>query len=777
MSHLVVINLGVGDLQNGCAHVTAQISLMGERYPIQYVGSLPPAPELEYLYHRWQLLYREYYRERGSATRAITIATSGITNFSEVEFSDLAQQVKEGLNRWLNSESFHAIDRKLSRAFDPDDEIRVIVETNDPLLRRLPWHLWNFFEDFPQAEVALSVAEYERITRPTKTATGQVRILAILGNSDQIDLQFDRQVLESLPHAAPVFLTQPSYAVLHERLWDSHGWDILFFAGHSQTEENTGRIDINSTESLTLDQLRHALKRAIRQGLKLAIFNSCDGLGLAQALADLQIPQVIVMRELIPDGAAQAFFRDFLTLFARGHSLYAAVREAREKLEKLEGDYPCATWLPVICQNPAEEPMTWSRLQGVSPRSGGNPLSIRRVVAIGLLATVAILAGRQVGWMQAWELRMFDQLMRLRPAETADPRLLLVTITEKDVQMQNPQERRGSSLSDQALSKLLAKLRVHQPRVIGLDLYRDFDIDTAASDLDQQLQQTPQFVAVCEVGESSENPGTRPLAGVPAERISFSDLPIDPDGVIRRQILAMAPAPNSFCVTDLSFSLRLALLYLAQQDIPVQRTANGTLQIGETKFPKLQPETGGYHQLDALGYQTLLNYRAVEPIADQVTLTEILDGSLGDQLGDLVRDRIVLIGTVAPSFKDYFATPYSQGAMQTMPGVMIHAHMTSQILSAVLDGRILLQGLPLWGTVLWIGGGAVLGGMWILVCRSPLLLIGAIGLSLVGLTGVSWVGLIQGVWLPLVPSGLALVTTVGSAVIYRAGLHQRKLSM
>lgn len=784
MSHLVVINLGVGDLQSGCANVTAQVSQAGERYPIQFVGSLPPAPQVEYLYQRWQLLYREYYRERGSTTRAITIAAGGVTNFSEVEFSDLAQQLKIQLNGWLNSESFHPIDRKLSRAFDPADEIRVIIETNDPLLRRLPWHLWNFFEDFPRAEVALSVAEYERITPQSQTAAGRVRILAILGNSEQIDVQFDRQVLQSLPDADPLFLEQPSYKVLHEHLWDAQGWDILFFAGHSQTEDNIGRIDINPTESLSLDQLRHAIKRAIRQGLKLAIFNSCDGLGLAQALADLQIPQVIVMRELVADGAAQAFFRDFLTLLADDHSLYGAVREAREKLERLEGDFPCATWLPVICQNPSEEPITWRSLRR-SPdppdRWAGRPLSIRRLLAISLLSTAVILGLRQLGWMQPWELQMFDQLMRLRPAESPDPRLLLVTITEKDVQTQNPQERRGASLSDQSLARLLAKLRLHQPRAIGLDIYRDFGIDPAAPDLIPQLQQTPQFVAVCEVGEGAENLGTRPLAGLPADQIGFSDLPIDPDGVVRRQILAMAAAPRSFCVTDLSLSLRLALLYLESQNLTAQRTVAGTLQIGETMFPQLRPDTGGYHQLDALGYQALLNYRAADPIAQQVTLSDLLDGSLDDQLPQLVRDRIVLIGTVAPSFKDYFATPYGQELAQKMPGVIVHAHMTSQILSSVLDRRPLLQGLPLWGTVAWIWAGASLGGLLVLVLRSPLWLTGAIGVSITLWGGICLVGLIQGWWLPFVPTALALMFTAGSAALVQevrrspTGLLPRKI--
>jgi hypothetical protein len=34
--------------------------------------------------------------------------------------------------------------------------------------------------------------------------------------------------------------------------------------------------------------------------------------------------------------------------------VYQAVRSAREQLQGLEDRYPCASWLPVICQNPAE---------------------------------------------------------------------------------------------------------------------------------------------------------------------------------------------------------------------------------------------------------------------------------------------------------------------------------------------------------------------------------------------------------------------------------------
>uniref|UniRef100_A0ACD5GMU6 CHAT domain-containing protein n=1 Tax=Desertifilum tharense IPPAS B-1220 TaxID=1781255 RepID=A0ACD5GMU6_9CYAN len=62
------------------------------------------------------------------------------------------------------------------------------------------------------------------------------------------------------------------------------------------------------------------------------IFNSCDGLGLARQLNDLNIPQMIVMRELVPDRVAQAFMTHFLTRFSEGEPFYLAVREYQRTL-------------------------------------------------------------------------------------------------------------------------------------------------------------------------------------------------------------------------------------------------------------------------------------------------------------------------------------------------------------------------------------------------------------------------------------------------------------
>lgn len=451
--------------------------------------------------------------------------------------------------------------------------------------------------------------------------------------------------------------------------------------------------------------------------------------------------------------------------------MYAAVREARERLEKLEGDYPCATWLPVICQNPSEEPTTWQTLRGslaVERSLWTRKHRLQTLLLASVMVTAFVMGVRQLGVLQNWELQAFDQLMRLRPAEKPDPRLLIVTVTEKDVQQsQNPQERRGSSLSDLALAQLLKKLQSYQPRVIGLDIYRDFPITQNHADLKTHLQQNDNFIAICEVGDTSEHSGTRPTPGISGDRLSFSDFPIDPDGVVRRQLLAMAANPNSLCVTDTSFSFRVAQSYLTAKGIYAQRNLEGDLQIGRTIFKRLEPDTGGYQKLDALGYQVLLNYRSSDSVAVQVTLTDLLNNSSDVELSNLIKDRVVLIGTTARSFKDYSPTPYSSGqGSEQMPGVVIHAHMVSQILSVVLDQRPLLWWVPPWGITLWVWGWSIVGGILVLYVRSPLYLGLASGTALGILSGVCFVLLLKGGWIPLIPAALGLAATGGSVVVY-----------
>ena len=68
------------------------------------------------------------------------------------------------------------------------------------------------------------------------------------------------------------FLVEPESKELTDKLWDAN-WQILFFAGHSATQPNeTGKIYINPTESLTITQLKYALEKVSGEGFTISDF-------------------------------------------------------------------------------------------------------------------------------------------------------------------------------------------------------------------------------------------------------------------------------------------------------------------------------------------------------------------------------------------------------------------------------------------------------------------------------------------------------------------------
>ena len=123
------------------------------------------------------------------------------------------------------------------------------------------------------------------------------------------------------------------------------------------------RFKLMTLPFLSLDALEFLLTRAVDKGLKLAIFNSCDGLNIARFLADkVKIPASIVMRQPVPDQIAGQFLLDFLTQFSQGIPLYRSVRLARERLPA-HHDFPAADWLPTLCVNPNQPELIWPSSQ------------------------------------------------------------------------------------------------------------------------------------------------------------------------------------------------------------------------------------------------------------------------------------------------------------------------------------------------------------------------------------------------------------------------------
>lgn len=379
----------------------------------------------------------------------------------------------------------------------------------------------------------------------------------------------------------------------------------------------------------------------------------------------------------------------------------------------------------------------------------GRPALVASVVITALLLPV-----KQLNGFQPLELAAFDRMVQLQPDAGADPRLLVVAITEADIQalQQWP-------LSDHTISQVIEKIQQYQPRVVGLDLYRNIPQPPGNPALLQQLS-APNIITITKLDDVGEG-GVPAPTGVPKQRVGFNDLVLDPDGAVRRNLMFATTPTEQFY----SFSLRLSLKYLADQGISLKILPD-SLQLGKTAFVPLESNAGGYQNIDARGYQVLLNYRGSHQAARQVTVTQVLQGKLQPEW---VKDKVVLIGTTAPSAKDLFFTPYSVTEQENlkMPGVMVHAQMVSQILSAVTKERSLYWFLPQSGEVLWLWCWSFVGGM--LAWRSRLLLYLGLGggAALVGLGGIGYCLFIGGGWVPLVEPALALLVTGASVLVYK----------
>jgi CHASE2 domain-containing sensor protein len=760
--YIVSLKITEGSFATGFA-VTLQISQSGLPIELEISSQLPAAPHIPQQYDLWQ----KTYLSLGLSAR-LESNKAFISNYSHGEYCDrAAAKLLNSLNKWLDADSFRNLKEKFLAKLNPVDEIRVLIQTKNTQLQCLPWHLVNWFESYPKAEIALSQPCYEHKLNAINLKP-RVRILAIIGNSQGIDTNCDRHLLEQLPNSEITLLTNTTRQEITEKLWDPQGWDILFFAGHSQSDRHktTGCIQINQQDSLTTKELKYALTKAVAKGLKIAIFNSCDGLGLAQELGDLNIPQIIVMREPVPDKVAQEFLKYFLAAYAKGESFYLAVREARAKLQGLEDHYPCATWLPVIVQNPASLPPLWEQLYRQKKESVVKNIAPRRikiplVLVSSAIATAMVIGLRSLGILQGTELKAFDYLSQKLPSELADPRILIIGADEQDIS----RNQYGYPISDRTLSELINKLQQYQPAVIGVDIFRDYPIPENNSELTKHWQQ-PNVVSIC-LGDNLNNSVAPPLTS-PPEQVGFGNIHGDlkvtngQDDHVRRYLLSRSDNPlakTSHCRTNYSFALQLVARYFQSRNVSIT-TVKDNWKFGSQMITRLVNHSAGYQKFDDRGNQLLISYRRTPQLAQPVTIRDILQEQATFD-PNWIKNRIVLIGVTAKSVPDVHDTPIGE-----IRGLYLHGHVISQLISAVENNRSLIWWLPFWGDWLWIGFWSVGSGLMINLGKNYLERSLSMAGCVVVLTGVCWLILTQGGWLAWIPGIMAIAFTTTGIWIY-----------
>lgn len=379
----------------------------------------------------------------------------------------------------------------------------------------------------------------------------------------------------------------------------------------------------------------------------------------------------------------------------------------------------------------------------------------------GVLMAAPTVAGltialRLTGTLQLLEWAALDQFLRWRPFEPADSRIVIVAITEQDIRTA-----KEWPISDGVLAQLLEKVKKQQPRAIGLDLFRDLQVPPGYEQLVKVFESTPNLIGIEKVVEDAYGEAVAPppilskLGQVGAANAVF-----DADGKIRRGLLSITFKNGE---TRLSLSAMLALKYLEAEGITLQEIEpENKYGLGKAIFTRMTPHDGGYVRTDNGGYQILFNFRN-HPcrgkvgnchIYRTVSMTEVLQDRIPP---DLVHNRIVLIGSAAESIKDRLFTSYSNSPLTAPHGVEINADIISQILSAALDGRPLIQVWSEWVEGWWIVLYSFVGTLlsWkLLRIRwkvTSILLVGST------LTLGSYLALLGGWWIPVVPPLVALV--------------------
>ena len=399
----------------------------------------------------------------------------------------------------------------------------------------------------------------------------------------------------------------------------------------------------------------------------------------------------------------------------------------------------------------------------------------RTVLLASLAVTVGLVGLRFLGVLEPMELDAYDRFIRLKPQEPVDDRVVVVGVDEVDIQT-----RKEYPLHDGTLAMALEILEDYDPRAIGVDIARDVPQGPpeGRSALRSAVAGSDRIISGCLLS-GFNHPGIPPAPGTPPDRVGFTDFPEDIGGVIRRSIMISLPAPPPAVIDKhvcndssednevLSLSLLLSLLYLDVEGIEPEQTEWGELKLGDVIFMPLGFQSGGYADTGAFDYQQMLHYRGGTDAIAQVSLTDILEKRVD---ASQIKGKVVLIGYTSPIANDYLITPYlaaSEG-VRAMPGVVVHAQMVSQILSAVLDQRPLISSFPELVEVLMIFGWAMGGRVLAYSLKKSSVSLLVLGLSLAGSWAIALLLFMQiGLWLPVVPLTLSLVTTAVSVSLLR----------
>ncbi|MEB3294278.1 MAG: CHASE2 domain-containing protein [Synechococcales bacterium] len=409
-------------------------------------------------------------------------------------------------------------------------------------------------------------------------------------------------------------------------------------------------------------------------------------------------------------------------------------------------------------------------IQVTFPRQFSNLNLLSPELLFGVLVIGLVVAARMTGLLQFLELVVFDTYLRSRPAEPTDSRVVIITLDDQDIKTLS-----RYPASDRELAELLKQVQAQKPAAIGLDMAREVAYYEGKAELDAVLRSSPNLIGVQQALLREGQTRVQAPSVLPPEQVGIVDSLRDAnvDNQQRRVLLGTWDLKEDY---QYSLGIRLTKLYLQQRHIELQHDIEQTeaFRAGAVEIAHVESYTGSYTNVHAGGTQMIVNFRSGPTPFQKVSWRSVRSQQIAP---DTFRDKVVLIGITADSVKDVtptYATPTHR--FGNIYGVEMHAHEVSQLLSAVLDQRPMIQVWADGWEYLWIvawGAIGILLGMKLRSLWKILMLLFLLNLALLaGSFGL----LLQGWWIPVVPAILAFTLngiTPSLALIYRRQLDRQ----
>jgi adenylate cyclase len=398
-------------------------------------------------------------------------------------------------------------------------------------------------------------------------------------------------------------------------------------------------------------------------------------------------------------------------------------------------------------------------------------------VVSGLTGTVAValivLPLRWLGVLEPLELGGYDRLVALRAGAfagddtTVQPRVVQVVIGEDEI------ERFGWPLPDGVLADAIRRLHADHPLAIGIDIFRPTPVSPGTSALAAAIEGAPELVWADRFGEGNWAGLAAPEAA--GSHTGFADVVPDAGEVARRGLLYLDDGKR----VAVALPLRLAILYLRDRGITPKADPDHNMTLGTISLPPLDDQRGrslgAYRDIDTRGYQILREYNE-PPRLKSIAFGALLDGAVP---GSDVNGKVVVLGVIADSVKDYVAAPVTLAGPTTIGGLTLHGLFAAQLIAQGIDGLPATHAMSRWSEFFLLLATTLGGGLvGTFVGRLTWLIVALVGGAAALLIG-AYVAFSHGLWLPvtLMPLGWVVAGLVAKTAAAQVEHSERVVLM